>query len=126
MPEGRFNDFDIAAMMVEENCELYTINYCEVCYNLRQDERKESGVKGKQWKRLVGAKRSPGKLAVGPSAIGFEHRIMNIHARKKIYAKNLQKEPAAAMSQGKEWVNESPHEEGLASLRRTRTCHCWA
>ena len=47
--------------MVEENGEVYTRNFCEGCYNLLQDERKEPRVNGKQWKRLVGMKRSRGK-----------------------------------------------------------------
>ena len=34
-------------------------------YNLRQDEMKEPKVNSEQWKRLVGEKRSRGKLAAG-------------------------------------------------------------
>ena len=65
---------------------------------------KEPKVNSEQWKRLVGEMRSRGKLAADLDALGFEHKIMEMYAGKKMYAKNLFKEAAAALSVGKEWL----------------------
>ena len=43
--------------MVEENGELYTIKLCESCCNMKQEEKKEPRVNGKQWRRVVGMPR---------------------------------------------------------------------
>ena len=40
-------------------------------------------VHGTQWTRLVGFKRSRGKLAIGPGALGFEHEIMEMCAEER-------------------------------------------
>ena len=37
----------------------------------------------------MGEKRSQGRLAVGLRVLGLEHKIMEIHAGKKMYAKHL-------------------------------------
>ena len=113
-----FNYFDTASVMVEESGELYTINLCEDCCNLRQDKRNEPRVNGKQCTRPVVTKRPRGKLAVGLSAMGVKRRILEIYAGEKINATNLLNEIAAAMCLGKEWLNESPRKEELALLRR--------
>ena len=60
----------------------HTTHFREGCYDVRQDEKKELRVNGKQWKRLVGMKRSRGKLATGLGAQGFEHKIMEFDARR--------------------------------------------
>ena len=87
-----FQYFDTAAVIVAENGERHTLNLCESCYNLREDEKKEPKVNGEQWKTIVNEKRSRGKLATGLGAQGFEHKITELHAAKKIHAKNLLKE----------------------------------
>ena len=71
----------------------------------------------KQWKRLAREKTSPGKLAVGLGQLGFEHKIIEIHAGKKMYAKTLMKEGAAALRVGEGWPEESPEKEELALLQ---------
>ena len=38
---------------------------------------------GEKWNRLVGFKRSRGKLAIGPGALGFEHDIMQMCAEEQ-------------------------------------------
>ena len=59
-------------------------------------------------------KRSPGKLALGMALWGS----MEIHGGKKIYAKNLRKEAAAAMSLGqgclKKWLVAGEQEHAIA------------
>ena len=84
-----------------------TMNLCEGCWNMRHDERKEPNANRTQWKPRIGEK----KLAVGVVSLGFEHKIMDIYAGKKICAKNMLKEAANAMRLCKEWLNETPHKE---------------
>ena len=63
-------------------------------------------------------------MATGPGACGLEHNIIEIHAAKKIYAKNLLHDVAEAMSLGKEWLNETPHKNSWLCCGRPGTCHC--
>ena len=65
----------VPAKIVEENGELCTINY-----NQWREERKEPTVNRRQWRRLVGEKRSQSRLAVGPGFLGLEHKTMEIFA----------------------------------------------
>ena len=48
---------------------------------------------------------------------------MEIYAGKKMYAKNLLEEAAAALRLGKEWPNESPHKKGLAVAQESNSLH---
>ena len=59
-------------VMVED---LHSINFCESCLHLRQGERKERIVNGREWRLIVAEKRARGKLATGLGAHGFEHKI---------------------------------------------------
>ena len=61
------------------------------------EDRQRRAVNGSQWKRFVAAKRSGGKLAAGHGAMGFEHKVMDIYAGKKICAMNLLKEAVVAL-----------------------------
>ena len=99
--------------MVEDSGELHTISFYKDCYNLRPDERKDLVVSSRYRKLLVIEKRSRGKLAACLCARGLEQKIMEIHAAKKIYAKNLLKEAAEAIGLGKEWLEVSPYKEEL-------------
>ena len=94
---------------MKDNGELYMMNVCKDCYCLRQRERKEPVVNGRQWKRRVRLKRWQGKLAAGLGALGFEHEIMDVYAGKEICAKNMLKDAAVAVSLAKGWPIESPH-----------------
>ena len=92
--------------MVGDDGELHKINLCCDCYNLRQGERKEPAVNGRQWALPVAESR--GKLATGLGAHGFEHKIREFYAAKQIYAKIMWKEAVAAVSPNKEWPDVSP------------------
>ena len=71
-----FKYLEITSVMVEDNRDLHTINFCESCYNLRQGERKEPIVNGREWRLVVAEKRARGKLATGLGAHGFERNII--------------------------------------------------
>ena len=75
----------------------------EASYNLRQGDRDERKFHRKQRNCRVGEIRSRGKVSVGLGSLGFEHKIMDTGAGMKIYAKNMLKETAAALSAGTEW-----------------------
>ena len=62
----------------------------------QQVENKEPRIHGEQWKRFVAEKRSRGKLATGLGAQGFDNKITELYAAKKIYGKNLVTEAAGA------------------------------
>ena len=49
-----FKFHDIASVMVEDDGEPPTRNLCLICHNMRQDERMKPGIRGGQWKILVG------------------------------------------------------------------------
>ena len=75
------------------------------CYHdVRQDDDQ----------RLFGMR---SKLAVGLGAVGFEHKIKEIYAGKKISAKSLLKEAAVALGLGEEWPDVSPRKNELAVLQ---------
>ena len=63
-----------------------------------------------------------------PWCTRFEHKIMEIHAAKKIYAKNLLKEAVVEVRLGEEWPDESPHKGrvGFVAKTKNRTCNCQA
>ena len=112
---------DIASVMVVDNSELHTINICRDGYNLGQGERKQPAVNTRQWRFLVTEKRSRGKLATGCRAHGYDRKIMEIHAARKVYyAKNLLKDAVVAVSLNKEWREMSPFKEELTLLQKKR------
>ena len=47
-------------------------------------------------------------------------KVLEIHAAKKSYAKNLLKAAAEALSLGRRWINETPHNEEVALLRESK------
>ena len=95
-------------------------------YNLRQDEMKEPKVNSEQWKRLDGEMRSRGKLAADLDALGFEHKVKEMYAGKKMYAKNLFKEAAAALSVGKEWLKSRHTKKSEVFCKRSGISNCGA
>ena len=76
--------YDIASVIVEDDGEPHTIN----CYSVRQSERKEPAVNNRMWKMLVAERRSR-KLAVDLGTRGFEHKIMETCAAKKMCAEKF-------------------------------------
>ena len=108
-------------VMVDDNGELNMT--CESCYKLTQGDRKNPKVNGKQWTRLVGFKRSRGKLAVGLGALGIEHKIMDNYVDKKIYAKNLLKEAADPSSPGKRVAGCVSTRRRVAFLQDSKNMH---
>ena len=123
MSERRVQFYLHCGCLEKENQELYAINQCEGGYHLRQDETKEPRANGKQWKHLIGEKRSRGKFALGLGAMRFEHKIMQILRRQEDLRENLLKEAAVALRMGQEWLSESPHKEEVALLRESRKMH---
>ena len=57
------------------------------CYNQRRADGEQ-----KQWRRWLKEKRLRGRLAVGLGSLGFERRIMETYAGKKMYANDLLEE----------------------------------
>ena len=118
-----FKHYDIASVKVEDDGELHTMNLLTDLYNVRPSGSKELAVNNRMWKMLVADKRSRGKLAAGQCSRGLEQKIMEIHAAKKIYAKDA----TEAVSLGKERPETSPSKEEFAVLReKARTCGCRA
>ena len=75
--------------------------------------------------RMSGMMRSRGKLAAGLGALGFDHKTMQIHAGKKICAKNL-KEAVVALRLAKSgWMCRHTKESWLC-CKEARTCNCEA
>ena len=104
--------------MVEENGELYTINFCKDCYNLRQGERKGPAVSTRQWRLLVADKRSNGRLAT-VHTVSSTGSWRFTRPRQSTYAKILLKGAFVAVSLGEEWLNESPLEDlALLHIRK--------
>ena len=65
-------------------------------------------------------------MSTGLGARGLEIEILEIHAARKRYAKNLLKEAAEALSLGRTWINETPPKEKLSFCGRARICWCQA
>ena len=72
----------------------------------------------RQCRPTAAAKRSPGKLATGLGAHGFEHNVMEIYAGKKTYGMNVLKETAVARSLSKESPEMSPCARELGLLQK--------
>ena len=118
-----FKHYDIASVKVEDDGELHTMNVFTDWYNVRPSGSKVPASNNRMWKMLVAHKRSRGTLA----ARGLEQKIMEIHAAKKIYAKNVLKDATEAVSLGKERPETSPSKEEFAVLReKAWTCGCRA
>ena len=81
--------------MVEEGDKLHTINFCRSCCSLRQGERKEPIVNGREWRHTVANKRSRDKLATSFGA--------HASTRSWRFTKNLLQDSVVAMSLNKEW-----------------------
>ena len=113
-PKEGFNYCNIVSVVVEENGELYTIKFGEGCYNWRQDEREEPRANGQFWKRLVGMKRSRGKLAVDVGA-------MDLYAGRKIYPEESVTEAAVALSSGKRCRHTK---KSWSYCKSARKCNC--
>ena len=91
---------------------------------LQLEARRDEGADGEPTAVETCEKRSRTELTVGLGSLGFEHKIMEIHAGKKIYAKNLLKEAAMALSVDNEWLNESPRKVDVALLQESRNMQC--
>ena len=81
---------------------------------LQFEARRKSVVNSRLGKLVVAETRSRSKLASGLGARGLEQKIIETFAAMGIYAKNLLKQVAEAISLSKEWINQTPHMEELA------------
>ena len=87
--EKGFQHFEIAQVMVEDDGAPYTTILCNDCYNLGEGERQEPTTSNKQWKIMLAERRSPGKVSAGLGARGFENKIWECYATKKMFGKRL-------------------------------------
>ena len=95
-----FKFCDIASMMVEDDGEPHTTNLCRDGYNSSHKERKEPVVSGKRGRIMVCERSSRGKCSACLGANGFENKMWECHAAKKMYAKSLLSEAATAEKAG--------------------------
>ena len=115
--EERIKCCKIAVVSVGENGELCTINVCTENNNQRREERSGAKANHWQWKCVVGEKGSRGKLAVGLDSLSLDHKIPEINAGKKMYARNLQEENIGGTESLQKVGQMSHHKEELAFLQ---------
>ena len=73
---------------------------------------------------MVCEKSSRGKISACLEANGFENKMWECHAAKKMYAKSLLSEAATALQlEKKSWLEESPMREELVVLWESDRLH---
>ena len=68
---------------------------------------------------------SQGTFSAGLGAHGFENKMWEGHAYKKMFAKSIMEDAVTALKLNKNWREESPTEEGLALLRERERESVW-
>ena len=68
---------------------------------------------------IVSESSSGGIMSACLRVRGFENKMWECYAVKKMFAKNLLEQAATALNLGKSWTEESPYKEELALLRES-------
>ena len=106
---GGLKCYETATILVVDDGKPHT---CMNCQNMRQTERKDPKVSRKRWRIMVGEKSSRCRCSACLEATGFENKMWERYATKKIFAKGLLHEAATPLQLGKSWPVE------LAAQRR--------
>ena len=94
--------------MVEDDGAPHTINLCKYLH---------------QWKAPVTEKSSRGKLSAGVGMRGFEHKMWECYAAKKMVATSQLEDVETAIRLGKCWIEETSYKEELSLLRESGSLH---